>query len=318
MSPDVGHRASPGVRRSVRRTYYDWMFIDRDPDELAKADPPPIGVDVWLKEVFGDRAKNLKVTMHPHLKRWTLYERHKDPAMGEDIWKTIWLCCDAPEEGKVPSDYVGDRFLSSFSRFLGEFRLPTKADFEEIEAGDAKKYGVDQVNQVFYERESAAEKEAERVLKDFTEDFLSYHFNMAVNEANQAAGSGQRMQSYDTVQLFSNPDRWYNTNRDGYSVRVRKGTRAYYMVRAQEICDRYNENFAFKDWLSELPHGFKASVSLLRDMVESENVREKDSAELLRKLSEEVKSPEFQRRLALELEKQEQVVVEREPVLVAV
>lgn len=226
VSPEVGRREAPGVRRSVRRTYHDWMFLDRDPEEFRKDESLPIGVESALKDVFGERAKNLKVAMHPHLRRWCLYERHRDPALGkDDMWQTIWICCEAPEDGKIPSDYVGDRFLESFGKFVGEFRLPHKQDFIEIEEGDKKKYGVDAVWRMFDKRYNKERDEAEKELRDSTEDFCDYYFNQAVNDANQAAGSGQRMQSYATVKLFSDPEKWYNAERNGYTVRVRAGTR---------------------------------------------------------------------------------------------
>lgn len=233
MTEEVGKREAPGASRRERRTYHDWMFCDAHPRKYGAMSTPPIGVETWLKDVFGDRAKDLLVFMHPHLKRWCLGERHRDPAMGEEMYQVIWICAEAPEtettgeragEWAIPSDYKGDRFLECFGQFVGEFKLPTRQDFEEIEQGDRKRYGVDAVSEMFEAREEAPQKEKERLLKDYTEDFLDYYFNLACDEANQRAGSGWHMRSVATVNLFSNPERWYYADRGSYKERMRVGS----------------------------------------------------------------------------------------------
>lgn len=233
MTEDVGKREHPGVGRRTRRTYHDWMFCDAHPSKYGALSTPPPGVETWLKDVFGDRAKDLLVFMHPHLKRWCLGERHKDPRKGENIWQVIWICAEAARETEdgesfhVPSDYVGDRFLECFGQFVGEFKLPTKQDFVEIEAGDRKKYGVDQVCEMFQAREDAPMIEREKQFDAFCEDFDDYHFNMACDEANQRAGSGWHMRSVPTVLYKSNPERWHYADRGSYKERMRVGSRQH-------------------------------------------------------------------------------------------
>ena len=248
VTEEVGKREHPGASRRERKTYHDWLFCDAHPKKYGAMSTPPPGVETWLKDVFGDRAKELLVFMHPHLKRWCLGERHRDPRMGENMYQVIWICSEAPEEETdgdrkgewaIPTDYKGDRFLECFGQFVGEFKIPTKQDFIEIEAGDKKKYGVDQVNEMFQAREDAPQIEKDKQESDRIEDFLDYYFNLAVDEANQRAGSGWHMRSVPTVGYKVDPKKWYYSTRDGYQTRTRKGTQAYLRELMQDLQSKH-------------------------------------------------------------------------------
>jgi hypothetical protein len=219
------------------------MFCDAHPSKYGAMSVPPPGVETWIKDIFGDRAKDLLFFMHPHLKRWCLGERHRDPRKGENIYQVIWICAEEAKETEdelsfmVPSDYVGDRFLECFGQFVGEFKLPTRLDFEEIEAGDRKKYGVDAVCEMFQLREDAPLLEREKTFADWEADFWDYYGNAYVDHVNQKYGSGQRMSSYATVGYKCNPNKWHYVQKEGYQIRTRKGTQ-FNLAVIQEMLEK--------------------------------------------------------------------------------
>lgn len=232
MYADGGKRIRPGHSKRHRQTVHSWMFLDRDPDSFRKDETPDPAIQVWLEETFGEdyRQGRLKVALHPHLKRWALYERHFDPERGENLYQCIYLCSEAPEQDAagmpiVPSDYRGNPFLECFSTYVGEYRTFTRKDFEEIEVGNRVKYGVEGSIKNMLAPQEAEKKEEERIYKDRQDDFLDYYWNQAQADANQEAGCMTNpvfVQSEVTIK--ENPDKYLIVNKGSYRVKTKRGT----------------------------------------------------------------------------------------------
>ena len=227
-----GKRDKPGHSLRKVRTVYDWMYLDRDPDSFRKDETPDPAVQVWLEETFGEdyRQGRLKVALHPHLKRWALYERHFDPYKGENLYQCIYLCCETPkrkEDGSpvIPSDYAGNPWLEAFSEHLGEYRTFTRKDFEEIEAFNKVKYGVNEATARMTAGVEKEKAEKARVYQDQQADFLDYYWNQAQADANQEAGCMTNpvfvQSEYKTKE---NPDKYLIVDKGAYRVKTKRGT----------------------------------------------------------------------------------------------
>lgn len=222
MTADIPGRSSPGKRKSLRMNANKVAFCFVDPDYFRSFEQPPIGVESAMLEVFGrDACKDLKVRKHPFLGYWCLYERHKDPSMGENLWQVVEVYCEDVKPGVIPEILRGDPYKEPFAKFYGEFRVPCKRDFEEISNTDKKRHTIAEIEAYFDKNELQEQRDRECEEEARTHDFLHYYFNMARDEANQEAGSGQRMSSYATVPVKENPERWAIEQKNGYKVRTR-------------------------------------------------------------------------------------------------
>lgn len=227
LTEEIGQREQPGFRKSIRRARngqaYSWER--RDPADLHSWDPLPTEITNAFEEVFRDRLfdsdgrQRLRLVMHPHLKRVTMIEMHLDPAKGGEAWQTIWVCQHRPEKGHLPVDYRADKEMWHLTGRVGEFKWPELEELQDIERLDRVKYGVDSVEAFIHSFEMKEELETGRKMEDFTYGFLSYYFELAVDEANQEAGSGQKMRSLDTLcPPKSNPERWGREEKEGYTI----------------------------------------------------------------------------------------------------
>lgn len=232
MYENGGRRVAPGHSYKKRRTVYDWMFLDRDPDSFRKDETPDPAVRVWLEETFGEdyRQGRLKVALHPHLKRWALYERHFDPYLGENLYQCIFICSEEAQQDAeglpiIPSDYKGNPFLECFSSYVGEYRTFTRKDFEEIEVGDRVKYGVDGAIANLEKPALEAARESARIYRDKQDDFLDYYWNQAQADANQEAGCMTNpvfvQSEYKTKE---SPDKYLIVDKGAYRVKAKRGT----------------------------------------------------------------------------------------------
>jgi hypothetical protein len=229
--PDGGKRVRPGHSMRYRRTVFDWMFLDRDPESFRKDEEPGPEIQIWLEETFGEdyRQGRLKVAMHPHLKRWALFERHFAPEKGENLYQCIYICSEAALENEdglpiVPSDYRGNPFLECFSTYVGEYRTFNRKDFEEIEKFNRVKYGVDGAMKNADAHDVEASKERERVYKDKQDDFLDYYWWQAQTDANRDAGCMDKPYFVPDVKVKENPEKYVIVEKEGYRVKAKRGT----------------------------------------------------------------------------------------------
>lgn len=229
--PDGGKRVRPGHSMRHRRSVFDWMFLDRDPNSFRRDEEPGPEIKVWLEETFGEdyRQGRLKVAMHPHLKRWALFERHFAPEKGENLYQCIYLCSHEALQDEaglpvVPSDYRGNPFLECFATYVGEYRTFNRKDFEEIEAFNRVKYGIDGAMKNADAHDVAASKERERVYKDRQDDFLDYYWWQAQADANRDAGCMDKPYFVPDVKVKENPDKYLIVDKGAYKVKAKRGT----------------------------------------------------------------------------------------------
>lgn len=229
----VGAREKSGVRKSVRMRYNKEAYCYIDPDYLATLGQPPKELQRQLEEVFvnwwkdANGQERLKLRMHPHIRRWCLWEKAFIPSLGKNLWKCFWICQDEPKKGQLPADLQGDKLKAHFTGVIGEFRLPNRKDFIEVEQYNRKKYGVtavtDQAGKWQGEEEAALEAKANEQIHAF----LDENWFLAMDEANQAAGSGQYMRSSHCANWThkGSVERYRRIQKNGYVV-IEKKTRA--------------------------------------------------------------------------------------------
>ena len=175
-----------------------------------------------LEDVMGpDRMKDLKLRVHPLFKRWTLFERVRDPKGAERAWRPISIFQEPARPGHLPQDLRGDKYAAHVEGVIGDYRLPHKRDFEIIEKADVKKYGNVAVENELAVPEQAAERAVDSHFDSFTDDFLDYNFWLAMREANEKAGMYGKQWSTRTVEPRTNPKRWKMEQKVGYAVRTR-------------------------------------------------------------------------------------------------
>lgn len=221
-----------------------WMFLCVDPDTFGGLPEPPEHVKAAFTHVFGTRevvnnTRMLKLRMHPILKRWCLWELGRLRDGSDHIWHCVWICgsLECPHENYVPSDYADQPLLHHFAGLIGEYRLPTKDDFEMLDRFDRVKYGADAVENYQIEMENAITLAKESEFEAFTHDFVSYHAWMYMSEANQRAGSMQKM--YMTVENLSER---FRCNPAFYVIEQRKG----YKIRRKRTAEEWDR---FKQWM---------------------------------------------------------------------
>ena len=274
-----GTREQPGLKQSVRMAAHKEAYCYVDPDLLADLDSPPEHVQAAFEEVFGDRIEDpdgrerLKLRVHPHFRRWCLYERALIPELGDSLWKVVWIAQDEPVKGHLPEDLKGDIYKAHFTGMLGDYKEPDKADFELVEQFDKKKYGVNAVNELAGKLQETEEAALEEYEAARTEDFLDYYWNMAYDEANQEQGSGQHMRSVASVKLKANIERYRHTRKNGYTLIERKSKAEWLDELAEVIVStlKETERAVLKELLKEKLAGMdEALVDRIAEMTKEE------------------------------------------------
>lgn len=212
-------RRAPGQAQYVRRSAH-WEFYKHvDPDTLRHSERPPPEVEAAMKDILGDRCKDLKLVIHPLLKRWTLFERIRDPKSGQTAcWGIVTIFQEEPREGYLPQDLRGSKWLAHLTGQIGDFRLPNRRDFEIIDKADVVRYGYKAVDEMLEAPLAEEARDKERAFNDKLEDVLDYNFWLAMRDA-QAHYS----QPWSTrpIEAKTNPARWRQEQRNGYKLRTR-------------------------------------------------------------------------------------------------
>src|SRR3990167_769713 len=221
-----GGRTQPGVIPSIRREAHWQLYANVDPDVMHRYDPAPSHIQRAMEEVFGtERLKDVKLARHPLLGYWSLWERVRNPESGQvGGYRLVSMFYSQPVDGYLPQHLRGNKWTAHLTGQVGEPREPTRRDFEIIEQFDIKKYGYEAVENRYAAPEIEAERELERVFHDRIDDFLDYHFWLAMRDA-QAHHS--RPWSTPTVEYRPNGLRWAHIKKDGYTLRVKFGSREH-------------------------------------------------------------------------------------------
>ena len=212
-------RRAPGQAQYVRRNEHWEFYRHVDPDALRRSETPPPEVAAAMKDILGDRCQDLKLVIHPLLKRWTLFERVKDPKSGQtSCWAVVTVFQEEPKEGHLPQDLRGNKWTAHLTGQIGEFRLPNRRDFELIDKADVKRYGYKAVDEMIEAPLAEESRDKERAFNDKLEDVLDYNFWLAMRDA-QAHYS----QPWSTrpIEAKTNPSRWRIEDRGGWKMRTR-------------------------------------------------------------------------------------------------
>lgn len=234
-SLDMPGRDKPGFKKSTRLDAHSAAYCYVDPDILASCEPAPIGIEADMREILRDHMIDddgqvrIKLRMHPHLKRWCMYERVKKS--GQVYWKVFSIFMEEPN-GQLPRDYealepTSRKWYAHFAGFIGEFRLPNRTDFQEIKRFDMRFHTTAEVEALLDSREALETAETDASWDDWQQDFLSYYFRQAMQDANQAAGSGWKPWSQATIAVGESEERWtrtwvVTTEKDGYWLKTKK------------------------------------------------------------------------------------------------
>lgn len=252
-------RKNPGIARLVREQRHAAIYARIDPDLLRAAELPPDHIQSQLAEVMGaERMRDLKLRLHPLWMRWALFERERRPE-GE-VWVPISIFMENPKEGYLPQD-LQQEDLAHLTGVIGDFRLPTRKDFEILERTDVKKYGYRAVENYLAEPEKETQRDTEREIQDQTHDFLSYHQWLAKQEF-----LGGRPWSVPTVNLFSNPERWAYIQKEGFRIRVRRFSPAHYALVDEEVRQELKEEEAQEKSRAETYRRYLEEVRLKKSM----------------------------------------------------
>lgn len=225
-------RRRQGEPLYVRRSKHWEVFMKVDPDQLRQSEKPPAHVQAALEDVMGrDRMKDLKLRVHPHLRRWCLFERIKDPQSGQtNAWAVVSTFQGEAREGWLPPDIQDRPNIRHLTGEIGEFRMPTKRDFEIIEQYDKKKYGYKEVDKLHLNQEQKEKDDKNFEWDDYSRDFLDYNFWLACRDAQAHYSKG--MYSVPTVAVKSSPAKyhkeWMATANGGYWV-TKKITKEQYV-----------------------------------------------------------------------------------------
>lgn len=219
---EIGRREKPGVRKSMRMRRHKEAYYYVHPDDLAQLAAPDPAIQAALEDTLGEWLYGpngeplVLLRVHPHFRRWCLYQRVYLPELGESLWKIFWICDEDPVEGRLPLDMQGDDYLAHFTGLIGEYREPTREDFEGIERFNLHKYGWDTVERFVNELEQAPRLAAERRIDERAQQFLDENWFLAWDEAN--GGTKQRNTGHAAWTAKSNPARWRREQRNGFTV----------------------------------------------------------------------------------------------------
>lgn len=223
-----------GIHGAIRKIRFPELFhLSRYSVELIaemqREFPERRDYRVWIDEVIAsgvpeDQRRKFVVTKHPGFPQYdALFELVSKPSTGPHFR----LVSIAKEKCPHP-DYLPAALMSEDGRWdhmrgeMGEPREFTKRDFEIIrEEADLRLLGPKGVCEKMEAREAAEYNELDRKENDFVEDMLDYNFDWL----RRAANYGRRHYSVPTVVVGENAAKWYIEERNGYKVKVHRGTK---------------------------------------------------------------------------------------------
>ena len=216
---EIGVSNQQAIHRDIRRLKHPEMHIGLTDDLMSmSAIQPTAELKARFESVFDrEQRESLKIVLHPLLKRWTLFERVKHK--GQLLWRTVCMFSGDKVDGYLPPDLQrSDKMLHHLIGEIGDFRNVNYQDLEFVEQCDFKKYGWEGVLAFISKFEDDEIKEKERVMDDFTDDFLDYSFWLAMRDAQDHYS---RPWSTAPIDVKTAPDRWKIEQRNGYRVRTR-------------------------------------------------------------------------------------------------
>lgn len=233
---ELAHGGQSHRVRKERRPELFQRYFSEDMIRMAQAgQPPPAEFEAWIRDIIEPGVvESLRgqflVAIDPAFRRWTLYQRVATKSDGTAYAR---LCVFAGEArpGYLPADLSGDERFGHLRGAIGDFKVPTRKDFEMIrERWDRRsvngqevsiRKGASAINNRLSAESSREYDERQRVMSDRVRDMLDYNFR----HIWQAANNGTKQWSNETIVPHMNPDRHYLEQREGYLVRAKKGSR---------------------------------------------------------------------------------------------
>lgn len=226
---------------------------------------PPVDVKAAFEQTFGNDAKTgaVRLVLHPFFNRWTVVQKWrlrdtKSQMVVDEHWRIVWMAAFPAIEGELAVDYRGVPEKEHLKGQVGAFRMPNRLDFEWIVQNvshrriremapnrcdteeKANQWAATKINEILEEQEAELERDTKRQRHDFIRDHFSYYARLYVDVFGRMMGSGgTRTASYATTETKASKDSTFECNgvevpiearfvkvqREGYSVRARKGTR---------------------------------------------------------------------------------------------
>lgn len=223
----VGRRVLRGLSKRQRKDRWPEMFRHGFSKDLIDVPPcPPENIQAEFKEILGSEPDYL-LRLHPWWKRWTGWERLRGAQFGEGVYRPFCPFMEEPVAGHLPIDLrTEDGRYHALTGLIGDYRLPTKRDFEFIRQLD-RRNGVDAVDEALEKGAEAELAEKERVMAAREYDLLDYHY-LAIN---RAANSGVRQYAFRDEELAAElaairKQKFREVEKNGYRIRFRHGSRA--------------------------------------------------------------------------------------------
>lgn len=206
MTPEAGPREFPGMRKRARMAIIGEAYNGRDPDLVKQPVPAPAWLQHAFEQVFAkdirapDGTIRLKLRQHPHSGEWAIFSL-RNAATKE--WRLSYRAREPIDADKIPQSLdeipldLRDEYKIHLAKMLGPAYMPDREMFEMIEpAMCVWRYSIEELEQTLDAPAiRLAEQKALRMAQ-IEEQYLDYIWNMEVDRANQAAGSGQKMRSY--------------------------------------------------------------------------------------------------------------------------
>jgi len=216
-----------GLRRDVREKLHSEIMgvLLHEDHILNEPERAPDDVQAAFKDLIG-KEPDFLLRLHPYYKRWTVFERtRREGHWGYCVVSIFWQEVEGGlEDDYLADDYKGDRGKAHLRGLVGEFRVPSARDFKIIrDSADHRLLDPTAMEAKLNEPDLKEERDAACDAEAQKHDFLSYSWNAARDDANQRAGSGQRLDSFDTIENKSNPERWNIEQHVGFRVRTKVG-----------------------------------------------------------------------------------------------
>ena len=248
-------RMPKGIDPTIRKIWFPELFKEKYPIELIRTkyreQPPPIEVEQAMHEIIpyhhdrmhfpgkpwdGDSPPKYVLCLHPaYPGYWALFELVR--SNGTIGYKCFSIGQEEPVEGKLPPGLDEKRWRHLTGK-VGARRMFTREDFELLRYYADRHLGVDTIDERLSEEDVEKEKAVDAYHADLMDDFHDYYFRAVQYAANDGKKQWLHVTSFEDIQK-QNADRKYATFvREGYKVRVRRGSQAERELRAEDEAAR--------------------------------------------------------------------------------
>ncbi len=224
-----GRRDTQAILRQCRRLRFPELFelkFSREFVDTHRVREPSIqAVAKDLREGL-DPADKFVVIFHPAFQRHALMELVRNPQDGGSVYYTTLVAQEPCIEGELPADLNReDRMFEHLRGQVGDFRPINKEDVDVVRYYADKRLPQEVSCKRLNELQDSIVEESDRVHEDMMEDFHDYYF-LAINTAANDGRKQYCLQNQAEVDrlVADKPSTKNIYQRDGYRIRVRKGT----------------------------------------------------------------------------------------------